>query len=129
MTIYRSGDRKRTRVAVRLYGPGWVPPIVGHKVAFMPDMLGRSTGGSSMRNKKTSGRYCWRVMLLKPTTPAELLGHVFAPGEESALAQAAEKFAVPLTLRNRLLALRIESSRVESQTASPFAFQAELAPI
>jgi hypothetical protein len=83
-----------------------------------------------MRNKKTSGRYCWRVMLLKPTTPAELLGHVFAPGEESAMVQAAEKFAVPPEQRYRLLALRIESSKVGKQTArSEFAFPAELASV
>jgi hypothetical protein len=69
-------------------------------------------------------------MRLKRAMPAELLGHVSASDEQSALAKAVEKFQVSPELRNRLLALCIDSSTVGNQTVrSEFVSQAELASV
>jgi hypothetical protein len=59
------------------------------------------------RSKKPATRqeHRWRIVRIK-NTPAALLGHVYAPDEESALAKAIDEFEVQPAWRNRLLAIR-----------------------
>jgi 1,2-phenylacetyl-CoA epoxidase PaaB subunit len=49
--------------------------------------------------------HAWAVYHIRGT-PAQFIGIVDAPDEESAIKQAIEEFAVPETLRNRLIASR-----------------------
>jgi hypothetical protein len=58
-----------------------------------------------MHTKKTPRKHCWRIMRLKRTMPAELLGHVSAPDEQSALAKAVEKFQLSPDLKSAACAL------------------------
>jgi hypothetical protein len=57
------------------------------------------------KTSKAPTEHRWRIVRIK-NIPAALLGHVYAPDEQTALAKAIEEFEVQPAWRNRLLAIR-----------------------
>jgi hypothetical protein len=78
--------------------------LLGHELAFhangyyLPDMVRRIK-----IIERTEQR--WRIVRITHT-PAKLVGHVYAPDEETALKLAVAQFHIEKAWRNWLLALR-----------------------
>jgi hypothetical protein len=71
-------------------------------------MLFRATVFLALANRPTEQQtHSWSIYRLRGT-PAQLIGIVYAPDEQSAIKKAIQEYEVPENQRNRLIARRLD---------------------